>query len=76
MSRKSDDAALLAEFLAKGNKATQCAPNSRTMTEREIYNANRGIKSAPSSNSNSIVWRVITDHAGREFYQNAQGEYL
>lgn len=73
-NRKSEDAALLAAFLAS-KKPTQCQTNARTMTEREVYLANRGIK-PNTPDTNSIVWRVVTDHAGREFYQNQYGEYL
>ena len=77
-NRKAEDAALLAAFLAS-KKPTQCNPNARTTTERQIYLANRGINPAKPiepTDSNSVVWRVVTDHLGREFYINQNGEYL
>lgn len=75
MSRKSEDVALLAAFLAK-KSATQIPTGARTMTEKEVYLANRGIKPTDNANSNAVVWRVVTDHCGREFYINRNGEYL
>lgn len=76
-NRKAEDAALLAQFLAKKN-ATQIPMGARTVTERQVYLANRGITPARpnDTNSNSVVWRVVTDHCGREFYINQNGEYL
>lgn len=78
-NRKAEDAALLAQFLAKKN-ATQIPTGARTLTERQVYLANRGITPArpndTNTNSNSVVWRVVTDHCGREFYINQDGEYL
>lgn len=78
MSRKSEDAALLAQFLASGKSTKQILPGIRTMSERQIYLANRGITPAKpiDADDKPIVWRIVTDHAGREFYQNDQGEWL
>lgn len=84
MSRREQDAALLAAFLAKGKTAKQIAENTRTMTEREIYLANRGIKPDKSINNGKPIDQddkpmrvhIVTDHCGREFYRNDKGEWL
>jgi hypothetical protein len=77
MSRKSDDAALLAAFLST-KKAQQIPAGERTTTERQVWLANRGIKPATpiETNRNAEIIRVVTDHLGREFYTNEEGEYL
>lgn len=69
---------MLAEFAARGGKVTVVPAGTRTMTEKQIYLAQRDPVATviPSASKVDNAVRIITDHAGREFYQNAEGEWL
>jgi len=83
------DADLIAAFLAKNDGATVIAPDVRTTTPREMFNAVRGqtidsqraeraelAARAESFYKRDIGDRCVVDHAGREFWMNAEGEWL
>ena len=75
------DADLIAAFVAK-NGTTKIVDGARATTPREMFNAVRGqtIDSqrahAEASYTRPVGDRCVIDHAGREFWMNAEGEWL
>lgn len=75
------DSDLIAAFLAKN---TVTVPEGmRTTTPREMHRAVRGesidsqrMAKAEESYSHPVGDRCVVDHAGREFWMNAEGEWL
>lgn len=73
------DADLIAAFIEK-NGVTRIESGKRTKTGRELYLAVRGLEEPKvlMEDARNIKQRIemVTDHAGREFYRNAEGEWL
>lgn len=74
---------MIAEFQKKGGEIKRVPCGKRAMSEREIYLAAHAsaeevrlarVEKAFAQPAPQV--RVITDHAGREFYLNEQGEWL
>ena len=75
------DSDLIAAYLAK-NAPVTVPEGVRTTTPREMHAAVRGDaiaaqrQRAEESYARPVGDRMVTDHAGREFWHNAEGEWL
>ena len=74
--------AAMAAFAAKGGKVTKVATDATNgMTNRQWYLAARDgagnmVGKPRVVRDEKPYVRVVVDHAGREFYQNEEGEWL
>ena len=75
VTKMTDSDEAIRAYLARGGKITRAAPDDRTLTEREIYQARRGNAPTPRD---PVDERHIgaPDHLGRRAVTNGYGEFV